>query len=167
MATLTFELIQDIVKVNVCTKFWVCTSNGSAVRELTDAHTHTHRQTGPISYPRPLTREGIKVTWAIWFQPATPHGGPGGQFRFSAVWSQQWIWVQTPENQEGGPWPLWYMESWNHMAHGPCFLVLSMTRVCQQVGAPLWFSPTLPLKNHNRFFFFKSQRYFAHQFLSK
>ncbi len=45
--TLTFELIQDIIKVNACTKFWVCMSNGSAVRELTDAHTHTHtdRQT--------------------------------------------------------------------------------------------------------------------------
>ena len=33
---------------------------------------------------------------------------------------QQWFWLQTPENQKGGPWPLWYMESSNHMAHGPC-----------------------------------------------
>ena len=30
----------------------------------------------------------------------------------------------TPENQEGGPWPVWYMESWNHMAHGPCIHVV-------------------------------------------
>ncbi len=39
--TLTIELIQDIVKVNACPKFWVRTSNGSAVSQLTDAHTHT------------------------------------------------------------------------------------------------------------------------------
>ncbi len=32
-------------------------SNGSVVRALTDRHTHT--RTGPIPYPRPLTREGI------------------------------------------------------------------------------------------------------------
>ncbi len=38
---MTFELIQDIVKVNACTKFWVPTSNGSAMRELTDTHTQT------------------------------------------------------------------------------------------------------------------------------
>ncbi len=35
--TLTFELIQEFVKVNACTKFWVSTSNDTAVRELTDA----------------------------------------------------------------------------------------------------------------------------------
>ena len=63
--TLTFELIQDIVKVNACTKFWVRTSNGSAVRELIDAH--THRQTGPILYPRPLTQEGITL-----YRPKAP-----------------------------------------------------------------------------------------------
>ncbi len=57
--TLTFELIWDIIKVNASTKFRVCTSNGSAVRALTDRQTHTHTQTGPILYPRPLTREGI------------------------------------------------------------------------------------------------------------
>ena len=34
-------------------------SNGSVVRELTNRHTQTDRQTGPILYPRPLTREGI------------------------------------------------------------------------------------------------------------
>ena len=28
--------------------------------------------------------------------------------------------VQMVENQEGGPWGLCYMESWNHVAHGPC-----------------------------------------------
>ena len=40
--TLTFELIQGIVKVNACTKFHDHTSNGSAVRALTDTHTDTH-----------------------------------------------------------------------------------------------------------------------------
>ena len=59
--TLTFELIRDIVKVNPSTKFWVCTSNGSARRVLTDKH--THRCTGPILYPRPLTREGKIPNW--------------------------------------------------------------------------------------------------------
>ncbi len=39
--TLTFELIRDIVKVNTSTKFRVCMSNGSAVRALTNRHTHT------------------------------------------------------------------------------------------------------------------------------
>ncbi len=39
--TLTFELIQDIIMVNTCTKYWVRRSNGLDVRELTDAHTHT------------------------------------------------------------------------------------------------------------------------------
>ncbi len=35
--------------------------NGSAMRALTDEHTdtQTHRQTGPILYPRPLTQEGM------------------------------------------------------------------------------------------------------------
>ncbi len=33
---------------------------------------------------------------------------------------QQWIWLQTTKNQVGGLWDLWYMESWNHMAHEPC-----------------------------------------------
>ncbi len=61
---MTFELIQDIGKVNPCTKSWVSASNGSIVRALTNRHTHTqtHRhtdaQTGPILYPLPLTREG-------------------------------------------------------------------------------------------------------------
>ncbi len=40
--TLTFELIRDIMKVNVSTTFWVSMSNGSAVRALTDRHMHTH-----------------------------------------------------------------------------------------------------------------------------
>ncbi len=39
--TLTFELIQDIVKVNPSTKFWVRIFNGSAGRALTNEHTHT------------------------------------------------------------------------------------------------------------------------------
>ncbi len=45
--TLTFELVQDIIKVNPCTKFHDGTSNGSAVRALTDRQTdtHTHRHT--------------------------------------------------------------------------------------------------------------------------
>ncbi len=38
---MTFELIRDIVKVNASTKFRVCMSNGSAVRALTNRHTHT------------------------------------------------------------------------------------------------------------------------------
>ncbi len=59
--TLTFELIRDIIKVNASTKFRVCMSNGSAMRALTDRQTHTHTQTGPILYPRPLTREGINL----------------------------------------------------------------------------------------------------------
>ena len=39
---LTIELVRDIIKVNPCTKFRDHTSNGSAVRVLTDRHTHTH-----------------------------------------------------------------------------------------------------------------------------
>ncbi len=39
--------------------FWVCMSNGSAERGLTDRH--TYRQTGLILYPRPLTSEGISL----------------------------------------------------------------------------------------------------------
>ena len=57
--TLTFELIRDIIKVNASIKYWVCMSNGSAMRALTDRQTDTHTQTGPILYPPPLTREGI------------------------------------------------------------------------------------------------------------
>ncbi len=57
--TLTFELIRDIVTVNPSTKFRVRMSNGSAVRALTDGQ--TDGLTGPILYPRPLTREGIKT----------------------------------------------------------------------------------------------------------
>ena len=57
--TLTFELIWDIVKVNPSTKFGIRTFNGSAGRALTDRQTHT--QTGPIPYPRSLTREGITI----------------------------------------------------------------------------------------------------------
>ncbi len=40
--TLNFELIQDIVNVDPCTKSWVFASNGSTVRALTDAHTQRH-----------------------------------------------------------------------------------------------------------------------------
>ncbi len=40
--TLTIELIQDIIKVNPCTKFCVDMSNGSVVRVPT--HRHTHRR---------------------------------------------------------------------------------------------------------------------------
>ncbi len=38
--TLTFELVQDIIKVHTSTKFWVRTSNRSAVRALTDGQTN-------------------------------------------------------------------------------------------------------------------------------
>ncbi len=67
--TLTFELIWDMVKVNVFLKSLVRMSDGSVVRELTDAQTDrqtdmclTDRQTGPIPYPRPLTLEGMKLS---------------------------------------------------------------------------------------------------------
>ncbi len=65
--TLTFELVQDIIEVHTSTKFWVRTSNRSAVRALTDGQTdgQTNRQTGPILYPRPLTREGIIISFLI------------------------------------------------------------------------------------------------------
>ena len=65
--TLIFKLFRDIIKVHASTKFWVCTSDGSGVRAftVTQAHKHTetqtHRQLGPIPYPRPLTQEGMKV----------------------------------------------------------------------------------------------------------
>ncbi len=57
--TLTFELVRDIIKDNVSAKFQVCSSNGSTVRALTNRHTDT--QTGPILYPRQLTREGNDI----------------------------------------------------------------------------------------------------------
>ncbi len=65
--TLTFEPIRDIIKVNASTKFRVCMSNGSAVRALTNRQTDTHTQTGPILYPGPLTREGMKSTCIMAF----------------------------------------------------------------------------------------------------
>ena len=40
--TLTIKVMQDIIKVNPCTKFGDHTSNGSAVRALTDRQTDTH-----------------------------------------------------------------------------------------------------------------------------
>ncbi len=46
------------IKVHTSTKFWVDLSNGLAVSLLTDGQ--TDRLTGPILYPRPLTREGTK-----------------------------------------------------------------------------------------------------------
>ena len=48
--TLTIELVQDIIKVNLCTKFYDHMPNGSAVRALTDRHTprHTETQTAPF-----------------------------------------------------------------------------------------------------------------------
>ncbi len=52
---MTLKLVQDFVKVNP--KFRVRKSNGTAVSVLTNWQTHRH--TGPILYPRPLTREGI------------------------------------------------------------------------------------------------------------
>ncbi len=42
--TLTFKVIRDTIKVNVSTKFWVCTSNGSAVRAFKET------KAGPIPY---------------------------------------------------------------------------------------------------------------------
>ncbi len=54
----------DIIKVNASTKFWVCTSNVSAMTALTDRH--THKQTGPISYPWSLTRDGMKRVQTGW-----------------------------------------------------------------------------------------------------
>ena len=43
--TLTIKLIQDIIKVNPCTKFGDHMSNGSAVRVFTHTHRHTHTPT--------------------------------------------------------------------------------------------------------------------------
>ncbi len=56
--TLTFELIRDI-KVNASTKYWVCMSNGSAVRVLTDRHTHTHGRNRFYTLDRWRGREWI------------------------------------------------------------------------------------------------------------
>ncbi len=50
--TLTFELVQDTIKVSCSAKFRVRAPNGSAMRALTNRRTRT--QTGPILYPRPL-----------------------------------------------------------------------------------------------------------------
>ena len=40
--TFIIELIQDMIKVNPCTKFCDHTTHGSAVRALTDRQTDTH-----------------------------------------------------------------------------------------------------------------------------
>ena len=53
--TLTIELDLDVVQADLHVKFLVGTSNGSVMRVLTDAQTHT--QMGPILLPRPLTWE--------------------------------------------------------------------------------------------------------------
>ncbi len=50
-----------------------------------------------------------KLLWLFGFNLPRPMVARGGLF-----------WLQTPENQEGSSWPLWYMERSNHMAHGPC-----------------------------------------------
>ena len=56
--TLIIELIWDIVKVHSCTKYWVHRSSvQSWERWQTYTHTHTHRRTGPILLPQPLTPE--------------------------------------------------------------------------------------------------------------
>ena len=62
--TLTIELSWDFIKVNHGTKIQNRRSNGSAVRVLTNWQTHRWMdgQTGPILYPRSLTREGI-IQW--------------------------------------------------------------------------------------------------------
>ena len=39
--TLTFKLVQDVIKINPCTKFQDSTPNGSTVRALTDRQTDT------------------------------------------------------------------------------------------------------------------------------
>ncbi len=65
-----------------------CMSNGSAVRALTDRQTDTHIQTGPIPYPRLLTREGmksskifsLKVIVRIWFYFCACIQSTEGQF---------------------------------------------------------------------------------------
>ncbi len=44
LMTLTIKLVQDIIKVNPCTKFHDHTSNRSAVRVLTHGHTHRDRR---------------------------------------------------------------------------------------------------------------------------
>ncbi len=48
------------------------------------------------------------------------------------------------------PWALWYMESWNYMAHGPCIHEYFWWpeyehRLGRQVSVPSWFSQTPPL----------------------
>ena len=62
--TLTFKLIQDLIKVNVPTNFQVGMSNRSTVRALNNRQTdrHTDRHTGPILYPWPLTPEGMSLS---------------------------------------------------------------------------------------------------------
>ncbi len=52
--TLTFELLRDIIKVNLPTNFRVHRSKHSVMRALNNRHT------GPILYPRPLTQEGTR-----------------------------------------------------------------------------------------------------------
>ncbi len=53
-------------------------------RWITDRHTNTqtHRQTGPILYPRPLTREGI-IYGNIWVK---------SEDGLNLVWPWQWSW---------------------------------------------------------------------------
>ena len=59
--TLTIKLIQDIVKVHPCTKYWFCRSNCSVVRVLTDTHTHS------ITLTASLRREVIMLYSPILF----------------------------------------------------------------------------------------------------
>ncbi len=59
--TLTIKLIQDIVKVHPCTKYWVRRSNGSVVRALTDTHTEGQTDgTDSITSTASLMRE-VKI----------------------------------------------------------------------------------------------------------
>ncbi len=47
LATVTLEVIRDFIKVAAHTKFWACTSTGTAVRVLNyrRTDTQTHKQT--------------------------------------------------------------------------------------------------------------------------
>ncbi len=62
-------------------------------------------------------------------------------------WLRRNVWVMS---EEGGA-----CASWNHMAHGPCIHEYFWWpeyeyRLGRQVGAPLWFTKTLPLKTFLR-----------------
>ena len=69
LLTLTIELVQEVLKVNPCTKFWDHMLNGLAARVLT--HWHTHTTTDGSVFITSTADAGGNKLWLIAVKSAT------------------------------------------------------------------------------------------------